>query len=72
MLAYDGPNARICCRCGCKHSRVINIRNDSKGFVKRRRECDKCKFRWCTVEIEQMAFEKLQIQSASCEEENDP
>lgn len=58
-LAYNGPNARICCRCGFEKSHIINVR-DTTGLIKRRRECPKCGFRWSTVEVEQFTYERME------------
>ena len=62
VLAYNGPNVRICRRCGCEKTRVFNVRNNVKGLLKRRRECPDCGFRWSTVEIEQITYEQLTIE----------
>ena len=58
MLAYDGLNARICRKCGCEKSHVFDSR-DIDDLLKRRRECLKCGFRWSTVEVEEITFDRI-------------
>ena len=58
MLTLDDLDARMCPKCGCDRSKVIDIR-DTTGMVKRRRKCPECGYRWSTVEVEKSAFDEL-------------
>ena len=51
-------NVRICRRCGCRKTRVINCRQYS-GIMKRVRECHSCGNRWTTVEIDEWWFMQI-------------
>lgn len=52
----SGP---ICPRCSTANSRVVESRQ-SLGSYKRRRECNNCKFRFITYEIEDSFITDLQ------------
>lgn len=51
-------NARVCNRCGCEKSRVVNCR-DYSGRMRRVRECTQCGRRWTTVEVDEWYFDMM-------------
>ena len=52
-------NVRVCRRCGCNQTKVIDCRQKS-GIMRRMRQCDKCGTRWTTVEIDEWYFKTMQ------------
>ena len=48
-------NVRVCRRCGCRKTRVIDCRQNS-GIMRRTRECHNCGNRGTTVEIDEWWF----------------
>ena len=57
MLVTD---ARICPKCGSKHTHVQESRiNDADGYLIRYRECNRCKARYRTYEIRDAEWKKL-------------
>lgn len=51
-------NVRMCRRCGCRKTRVINCRQNS-GIMRRVRTCNSCGNRWTTVEIDEWWFDQM-------------
>jgi len=46
----DGQQGIACGKCGCKWLRVLYTRKVYGGFIRRRRECRFCGFRFSTHE----------------------
>lgn len=59
MLAYNGPNVCVCKRCGSDKTKVYDSRVRDDEIKQRYRKCLVCGFRWITVEIDRLAWEKL-------------
>lgn len=53
-----GQNVRVCGRCGCKDTKVINCRQSS-GVMRRMRECVQCGHRYTTVEIDEWWYQNM-------------
>ena len=51
-------NVRVCRRCGCRKTKVIDCRQYS-GIMRRVRECHSCGTRWTTVEIDEWWFQQM-------------
>lgn len=51
-------NVRICRRCGCRKTKVVNCRQYG-GIMRRVRECHSCGTRWTTVEIDEWRYYRL-------------
>ena len=51
-------NVRVCRRCGCRKTKVIDCRQYS-GIMRRVRECHSCGTRWTTVEIDEWWFQRM-------------
>lgn len=51
-------NVRVCRRCGCGKTKVIDCRQYS-GIMRRVRECHSCGTRWTTVEIDEWWFQQM-------------
>lgn len=46
----DRPVGIVCPRCECRHFSVVETRAESKGRIRRRRECRHCGHRITTYE----------------------
>lgn len=51
--------ARECEECGGP-SRIVDVRPQNDGAVKRRKECEDCGYRWNTYEVSAARYEQTQ------------
>ena len=51
-------NVRVCRRCGCRKTKVIDCRQYN-GIMHRMRRCTSCGNRWTTVEIDSWWFDRM-------------
>lgn len=54
-MAGKSRNVRVCRRCGCRKTKVVDCRQGS-GIMRRVRRCSQCDNRWTTVEIDEWYF----------------
>lgn len=58
MAAQRSRNVRVCRRCGCRKTKVVDCRQNS-GIMRRVRQCSSCDNRWTTVEIDEWWFDLM-------------
>lgn len=51
-------NVRVCRRCGCRKTRVVDARQRN-SIMWRTRQCHSCGNRWTTVEIDEWWFHNM-------------